>query len=279
MKTAGLHRGRMWARAGLACLILGTLCGCTLALSKDKMVTKATPRYLDRYLKAKEGINAEERAMRMRLQKEIKSEDARLRTVAHVLSKKPAKAHGARLPEAVTATTDPTAARDFKTPPEKKKPVPVAHAARARSLARIAAKRRQHLKHLLGFAQKDRSKSQKIDTQASVVSTSQSKPARRQSALKKAAPVSKAQTALAAIKHRVQVAAFDIHTVRRFDPGQSLSFARELFATFALSYADTSLLTGYVGRDIVQLGHYYAMTRFGIYPQLLVRTLASTAAG
>jgi hypothetical protein len=51
--------------------------------------------------------------------------------------------------------------------------------------------------------------------------------------------------------------------VRRFDPGQSLSFARELFSTFALSYADTSLLTGYVGRDIVQLGHYYAMTRFG----------------
>jgi hypothetical protein len=38
--------------------------------------------------------------------------------------------------------------------------------------------------------------------------------------------------------------AFDIRTVNRFDPGQSLSFARELFETFALSYADTSLLTG-----------------------------------
>ena len=37
---------------------------------------------------------------------------------------------------------------------------------------------------------------------------------------------------------------FDVHTVDRFDPGRSLSFARELFETFALSYADTSLLTG-----------------------------------
>ena len=72
--------------------------------------------------------------------------------------------------------------------------------------------------------------------------------------------------------HRFLPPHFDIRTVRRFDPGQSLSFARvllehpaptmltseqELFETFALSYADTSLITGYVGRDIVQLGHYY----------------------
>ena len=30
-----------------------------------------------------------------------------------------------------------------------------------------------------------------------------------------------------------------------------------------MTYADTSVLTGYVCRDIVQLGRYYAMTRFG----------------
>jgi hypothetical protein len=30
-----------------------------------------------------------------------------------------------------------------------------------------------------------------------------------------------------------------------------------------MSYADTSVITGYVCKDIVQLGHYYAMTRFG----------------
>lgn len=49
----------------------------------------------------------------------------------------------------------------------------------------------------------------------------------------------------------------------RFDPGQSLSFAEGHSKTFSLSYADQSLITGYVGRDIVQLGSYYTMTRFG----------------
>ena len=59
---------------------------------------------------------------------------------------------------------------------------------------------------------------------------------------------------------------------------QSLSFVAEGSETFALSYADSSVITGYVGRDIVQLGHYYALTRLGfaldcndpnqVYPQL-----------
>jgi len=57
---------------------------------------------------------------------------------------------------------------------------------------------------------------------------------------------------------------FDIHTVQRFDPGESLSFAGGTSGgTFSLSYADSSVMTGYVCKDIVQLGHYYAMTRFG----------------
>ncbi len=57
---------------------------------------------------------------------------------------------------------------------------------------------------------------------------------------------------------------FDIHTVDSFDPGESLSFAGgNDGGTFSLSYADNSVMTGYVCKDIVQLGHYYAMTRFG----------------
>ena len=196
--------------------------------------------------------------MRKRLQAEIEGEDARLRTVADVLSKPPAKAHGARLPAAVAVTADPTTARDFKTPTAKPKPA-AAHAAKVQqSLARIAAKRRAHLKHLLGFATHGGKRGG--------ASTVAAQPVQRQVVVTHIAPASRAHKALAAVKRKPRglgAAAFDIHTVRRFDPGQSLSFARELFATFALSYADTSLLTGYVGRDIVQLGHYYAMTRFG----------------
>eukprot|EP00960_Hanusia_phi_P037979 753225-Hanusia_phi.AAC.9 len=56
---------------------------------------------------------------------------------------------------------------------------------------------------------------------------------------------------------------FDISTVRRFDPGESLSFVEVQSETFSVSYADRSVLTGYVCKDIVQLGHYYAMTRLG----------------
>ncbi|EKX36378.1 aspartic endopeptidase, secreted [Guillardia theta CCMP2712] len=56
---------------------------------------------------------------------------------------------------------------------------------------------------------------------------------------------------------------FDMSTVRRFDPGESLSFVEVQSETFSVSYADRSVLTGYVCKDIVQLGHYYAMTRLG----------------
>ena len=258
--AAGACWCRAVARGGLVACILTALCGGVLGekRSKVEMVTKETPRYMDRYLKAKEGINAEERAMRKRLQAEIEGEDARLRTVADVLSKAPAKAHGARLPAAVAATADHTKARDFKTPTAKPR-MAAAHAAKVQqSLARIAAKRRAHLKHLLGFAMHGGKRGG--------ASTVAAQPVRRQAVVTHIAPASRAHKALAAIKRKpsgLGAAAFDVHTVRRFDPGQSLSFARELFATFALSYADTSLLTGYVGRDIVQLGHYYAMTRFG----------------
>ena len=264
-------RRRVWLHAGLAACLVAALFGEAAARDK-KTVTKDTPRYLDRYLKAKEGINAEEHAMRLRLQSEIKGEDARMRKVAHVLAKAPvATAHGARLPlvlnAASVAKTDATKAQDFKTPLPKKMATPVAaaaataaHAAKAsrvqQSLARITVKRSAHLKHLLGFAHG------KAAAAAPTAAANRALPAQRQAAIKHTAS-SKAHKALHAVRRKVQASHFDIHTVRRFDPGQSLSFARELFATFALSYADTSLLTGYVGRDIVQFGHYYAMTRFG----------------
>ena len=44
---------------------------------------------------------------------------------------------------------------------------------------------------------------------------------------------------------------------------QSMSFAHVLFDGFDLKYADTADLRGYIGQDIVQLGHYYARTKFG----------------
>jgi hypothetical protein len=67
-----------------------------------------------------------------------------------------------------------------------------------------------------------------------------------------------------ALEQKAPPPEFDIRTVNRFDPGESLSFGGGTSGgTFSLSYADTSQMTGYVCRDIVQLGHYYAMTRFG----------------
>ena len=71
--AAGACWRRAVARCGLVACILTALCGGVLGekRSKVEMVTKETPRYMDRYLKAKEGINAEERAMRKRLQAEI----------------------------------------------------------------------------------------------------------------------------------------------------------------------------------------------------------------
>ena len=227
---------------------------------------------MTRYIKAKEGINAEERAMRQRLQDEIKGEDERMRKVANVLAKTPAKAQGARVPAAVSASTtatstDPTTAPDFKTPGAgyKHAAVAAAKAARAsrvqRSLAHIAAKRRRHLKGLLGFVRQGATRHESTSKLRTSTASARAHPGQRHDIGKQAAVAGLAHEAS---NRRPQApASFDIHTVRRFDPGQSLSFARELFATFALSYADTSLLTGYVGRDIVQLGHYYAMTRFG----------------
>ena len=53
------------------------------------------------------------------------------------------------------------------------------------------------------------------------------------------------------------------NTSTRFHPIESMSFAHVLFDGFDLKYADTADLRGYIGQDIVQLGHYYARTKFG----------------
>ncbi len=242
------------------CLLLGALLAAALLPG-----THARANFgMDRYLKAKEGINAEERAMRQRLQDEIKGEDARMRKVADVLAEKPARTHGARLPGAVThsAVAKPTDARDFKAPPART--AAPKDLAMQRSLARIGAKRRRHLKRLLGFEHQEAASQygERASPQRAWADSAGAVP-RKQKTTSAVALAHRVHRARAAARRQPATASFDISTVRRFDPGQSLSFARELFATFALSYADTSLLTGYVGRDIVQLGHYYAMTRFG----------------
>ena len=59
-------------------------------------------------------------------------------------------------------------------------------------------------------------------------------------------------------------------TPHQFDPGRSLSFARELFETFELSYADTSLLTGwgitfYIYKIILPCKNKLHMIYFAIY--------------
>lgn len=249
----------------VACLLIATLCGDTAARAHSVQPQPAKPRYEDRYLKAKAGINAVERRIRMRLQHEINSENQRLRAIAHVLSPKPLHSHRAR---AVRATLHNRAdlARDSRKPAGTS----AADAAKTRqSLARIVAKRKARLSQM------------QVDGRVAAVSQ---EPPEQHGASRHAASAGKrilpraANTRLPSVgehgrslrsppalkRHSHNAApSFDMQTVRRFDPGQSLSFARELFATFALSYADTSLLTGYVGRDIVQLGHYYAMTRFG----------------
>ena len=58
-------------------------------------------------------------------------------------------------------------------------------------------------------------------------------------------------------------APWERNTSRRFHPLESMSFAHVLFDGFDLKYADTADLRGYIGQDIVQLGHYYARTKFG----------------
>ena len=56
---------------------------------------------------------------------------------------------------------------------------------------------------------------------------------------------------------------FMMNTTDPFHPSKSLSFAHVLFLGFSLSYADTAGLRGYIGQDVVQLGRYYAKTKFG----------------
>ncbi|EKX36601.1 hypothetical protein GUITHDRAFT_145651 [Guillardia theta CCMP2712] len=62
-------------------------------------------------------------------------------------------------------------------------------------------------------------------------------------------------------------APFIANSTDKFHPLQSMSFAHVLFDGFDLKYADTADLRGYIGQalelDIVQLGHYYARTKFG----------------
>lgn len=47
-----------------------------------------------------------------------------------------------------------------------------------------------------------------------------------------------------------------------YDPMKSSTFSRTV-GRFALSYADKTHLNGYVGQDVVQLGAYYTVTKFG----------------
>ena len=154
LQPHGVHDGSRRGRSLVLCVCLAACLveaasGKTLEAS-SRASSAQTPRYENRYSKAKAGINAEESAMRLRLQNEINSEDARLKKIAYVLSRKPAVIHGARLPEAIAKTVEPTTARDFKTPPAKtttksRLAAAAAHQAKAskmkRALARISAKR------------------------------------------------------------------------------------------------------------------------------------------
>jgi hypothetical protein len=56
---------------------------------------------------------------------------------------------------------------------------------------------------------------------------------------------------------------FMANSTRPFHPSKSLSFAHVLFLGFDLTYADSAGLRGYIAQDIVQLGRYYAKTKFG----------------
>ena len=56
---------------------------------------------------------------------------------------------------------------------------------------------------------------------------------------------------------------FQPNTTSPFHPSKSLSFAHVLFLGFSLTYADSAGLSGYIAQDIVQLGRYYAKTKFG----------------
>jgi hypothetical protein len=56
---------------------------------------------------------------------------------------------------------------------------------------------------------------------------------------------------------------FEMNMTNPFHPTQSLSFAHVLFLGFSLTYADSAGLRGYIAQDLVQLGRYYAKTKFG----------------
>ena len=56
---------------------------------------------------------------------------------------------------------------------------------------------------------------------------------------------------------------FEMNMTNPFHPSLSLSFAHVLFLGFSLTYADAAGLRGYIAQDIVQLGRYYAKTKFG----------------
>ena len=182
----------------------------------SKVSHHSTPRYLDQYTRAKEGIDAEERALQARLHAEISNDFHHL---------------------------DGDSGLPKKSEPEKHKSAIAelrrhAHARRKVAAAATVVRHRLRVKRL---------------AQHRLVQIAQAakKPRAAKPDLASAgAPGAPGHhpTPLPPAPH------FDIATVHRFDPGQSLSFARELFETFALSYADTSLMTGYVGRDIVQLG-------------------------
>ena len=178
---------------------------------------QSTPRYLDQYLRAKQGIDAEERELQARLHAEISTDfkhldgDSGMMTLHHKSEK---------------------------------------HDAHKKAVAELR-------RHILS-KRKDKANSVAVRQGLRVKRLAHYRIVKTARAKKAAEIISRKSSDSTPVKSGKGIPVppphFDINTVHRFDPGQSLSFARELFETFALSYADTSLMTGYVGRDIVQLG-------------------------
>jgi hypothetical protein len=177
-----------------------------------------TPRYLDQYSRAKQGIDAEERALQARLHAEISTDFQHLDGDTSSMEK--------RKPQKPASPSHKSAIAELRR-----------HIQARRNAAAndMVVKHRLRVKRL---AQRRLIEAAHVRKAVDTSSTASDSSLNTNQALHPKSPA----------PH------FDIHTVHRFDPGQSLSFARELFETFALSYADTSLMTGYVGRDIVQLG-------------------------
>ena len=180
---------------------------------------RSTPRYLNQYLRAKKGIDAEERALQARLHAEISTDFQHLDGDSGSLKKHKPEHHKA----AITKLREHAKARQRAVAKDSL----VKHRLKVKRLAKQRLVRNAHVKQAI-----EQTAVQPSD--AGMKSTN--------------------SAGSAAHPKTPPPPHFDINTVHRFDPGQSLSFARELFETFALSYADTSLMTGYVGRDIVQLG-------------------------